>query len=212
MYFTLSSLGPSHPQSCASWAYLFVQALLHIFSPRGMSTLSCILDTSDVFMRHMIDPCLVCSWDTSYVKSGHKTQQGLLFCPPFYLPFLVHSPTISPLISKSRWRSKKCFEGSATGFHPVWDISYQKPCFLVQILWLFRFEKVPMFNIRPAGTNLWIRPIVLQENDNTSFFPRTRAWISNATTKSSCPKITSILLSSVIKFLPSGTPPISVEW
>jgi hypothetical protein len=41
-----------------------------------------------------------------------------------------------------------------TGFHPVWDISYQKPHFLVQILWLHRFNTVPTFDIRLAGLNL----------------------------------------------------------
>ncbi len=63
-----------------------------------------------------------------------------------------------------------------TGFHPVWDISYQKPCFLVQILQLRRFNLVPTCKIRPASANLWIRPIILQENDQTLiFFPHASA-------------------------------------
>jgi hypothetical protein len=57
-----------------------------------------------------------------------------------------------------------------TGVHPVRDISYQKPCFLEQILRLCRFDKVPTLNMRPAGTNLQIQPIVLQENNQTSIF------------------------------------------
>jgi hypothetical protein len=57
-----------------------------------------------------------------------------------------------------------------TGFHPVWDISYQKPSFLVQILRLRRLDIVPTFNIRPAGANLQIRPIVLQENNQMLIF------------------------------------------
>jgi hypothetical protein len=47
----------------------------------------------------------------------------------------------------------------------VWDISYQKPCFLVQILRLRRFDKFPSCKIRPAGMNLQIRSIILQENN-----------------------------------------------
>ncbi len=59
-----------------------------------------------------------------------------------------------------------------TDFHPVWDISYKKLNSLVQILRLHRFDIVPTFNIRPAGANLQIPQIVLQENDQTSiFFP-----------------------------------------
>ncbi len=100
----------------------------------------------------------------------------------------------------------------ATDFYPVWDISYQKPNFMVQILWLCRFDKVPTFNIRPAGTNLQIRPIVLQENNQMPIFSHTRARISDATTKSGHPKITSILLWGVINFLPSGWLPILVKW
>ncbi len=63
-----------------------------------------------------------------------------------------------------------CPRGLLTGFHPVWDISYQKHCFLVQILWLRRFDKAPTYNIRLAGANLQIWPIVLQENNQTSIF------------------------------------------
>ena len=66
---------------------------------------------------------------------------------------------------------------SKTGFHPVWDISYQKPCFLVQILRLHRFDLVPTYKIRPAGVNfqIWqfmlsVSPIVLQENDPPPIF------------------------------------------
>jgi hypothetical protein len=63
-----------------------------------------------------------------------------------------------------------------TGFHPVWDISYQKPCFLVQILQLCRFNSVPTYKIRPAGANLQIQPIVLQETDRMLiFFPHASA-------------------------------------
>ncbi len=103
MYFTLSSLGPYYPWYCISWAYLFVHVaylfvhmVLHIFSPRGLSTWSCILDTSCWwFTRHMTGPCLVCSQDTSCVLSALETQQGLLFCPPYSITFLVRSPTHS---------------------------------------------------------------------------------------------------------------------
>ena len=57
----------------------------------------------------------------------------------------------------------------------------------VQILWLRRFNLVPMYTIWLAGANLRFRPfilsaltIVLQENDQSLIFPRTRAPITHA--------------------------------
>ena len=62
---------------------------------------------------------------------------------------------------------------SKTGFHPVWDISYQKPCFLVQILRLHRFDLVPTYKIRPAGVNFQIWQFMLSVSVTNCF---TRKW------------------------------------
>ncbi len=102
VFFILCSLGHSHPCSM----HIFCPHE-HIFCPRG--AVSCIFfyphDLSmwpyfwipcvDVFARHRIDLCLICSQDTAGVSSAHETQHGLLSCLPLSLAFLVRSPSHS---------------------------------------------------------------------------------------------------------------------
>ncbi len=89
--FTLYLFGCSHPCS------------LHIFWPRE-HFLICF-----VSFVHVVWPCgfafgylqLMCLHDVewapilSFYEKVHKTQHGLLFCPPFPLAFLARSPTHS---------------------------------------------------------------------------------------------------------------------
>ncbi len=60
-----------------------------------------------------------------------------------------------------------CLRGPA----PI-GLSYQKPSFMVQNLWLRRFNIVPTFNIRPAGINLQIQSNCLtRKQSNVIFSP-----------------------------------------
>ena len=70
---------------------------------------------------------------------------------------------------------------------------FQKPCFLVKILWPHRFDLVHMYEIRPTAANFQIRSFYKIMTDH-KFSPRTRAWFTHATTTSGCPKSMLILI------------------
>ena len=70
---------------------------------------------------------------------------------------------------------------------------FQKPCFLVQILWPHRFDLVHMYEIRPTAANFQIRSFYKIMTDH-QFSPCTQAWFTHETTTSGRPMSMLILI------------------
>ncbi len=92
--FILYLLGCSHPCSLhIFWPREHIYLFFCIFCPRGLAMWFCFwIPSSDIFAWRGVDSCLVFSWETACVSSAHETHHGLLFCPPFFLVFFIHSP------------------------------------------------------------------------------------------------------------------------
>jgi hypothetical protein len=121
-----------------------------------------------------------------YFFFRNQTKNG----PNFHHPSIFLSKRAPSIyLPPPKWQFFKCTPPPPvyTGFHPVWyDMSQN------WILLLRRFHLIPLYKIRPAGTNFRIRlfilsvsVIVLQEHDQLSLFLRMRAQIIHRTTKSS---------------------------